>query len=1186
MIHIEAKTLRKDTTVRHLYLPRLLATVRPLLLSALLLLASCADLTPSHHQGDKSQAAATPPLAQALAEFNRGAALMEQYKYSGAVTAFETSLRFAPDWIAARFNLGLARFNMHGTRGGQNSLEAARETFQAVLASDPDHLPASFCLGLYHQHLGRTAQALEYFRKVYERDNRDPYVAYKCAETLIGLGRHDEGTRMLERVIELDPGFISAVYRLAIQYSRMKQRDKAKPLFERFKNLHDAELAGGSFTVQKVYGTAGKYYMALGADSLPLERPEPDSIPRVVFSPNVKTLDIPLPGWKWGGGSVNLPGIAAGDLDGDGDLDICLAAGSGKENTTVWLNKGSGKFSAGVPVAGNGISPCFGDVDNDGDLDLWIGSAGSDTLLDNDGKGRFSKVAFSDIGAGNPLTSCARLLDIDSDGDLDLLAFRFKGGSLPAAGDLTPGPSTVYINNRDGSFADAAARLGIVPANTPVAASVYDDFDNDRDIDMVIFPAGKGEPLAWINDRAWKHRILDVAETGIDTRGTVSATSGDPDRDGDRDLLVFTGEGVQLHVNLGGFRFKKDQVFADRCSRLGGTGGQFADIDNDGDIDIVIADAHRRDGSRGPALLINDWPRNRFLNAVEIDPGNLLGAIRTKGDASCVVADFTGNGRCDVLLAPSEERPMLLENVTPGGNWIEFDIRGALSPDKRSRSNKSAIGARVEVKSGSVFQQFVVGAPSGALAMPPLRVHAGLGNNSKVEWLRIMWPDGVLQAELELPANQVMTITELQRKTSSCPVLFAWDGSHFQFVADFGGVGGLGYWVAPDTYAPPDPTEYLRLPNLKPLNGEYVLQVLENLEEVTYLDETKLVAVDHPEGTEVYPHEMMAISVPPPPFEVFCFRDSIEPVSAVNHRGEDVTGRLKRIDRQYAGATDLDPRFTGIAGAHYVELDFGDRLNKLDPKSRLVLFLQGWVEYGYSSTGFAANQARVRAEAPSIHVRRGDQWVELFHEAGYPAGLEHMMTLDVTGKILPGDRLLRISSNMELYWDRIFLAVHLDDSQLSLQEVAAASADLHFLGYPREYSPDGHHPNIYDYANIDTAVAWKLMDGDYTRFGDVAELLERADDCFVIMGRGEEVTLRFPAKIFGPVPAGRTRTFIFKKDSYCKDMDLCTAYADTVEPLPFHSMSAYPYRRNESYPDNEKTREYRRRFNTRRVRTH
>jgi hypothetical protein len=120
-----------------------------------------------------------------------------------------------------------------------------------------------------------------------------------------------------------------------------------------------------------------------------------------------------------------------------------------------------------------------------------------------------------------------------------------------------------------------------------------------------------------------------------------------------------------------------------------------------------------------------------------------------------------------------------------------------------------------------------------------------------------------------------------------------------------------------------------------------------------------------------------------------------------------------------------------------------------------------------------------------------------------------------------------------------------------------------------------------DNANLDRAVPWKVMAGRYTRFGEVGELLREADDRFVIMGHGEELTLRFAANAFGPVKPGCRRSFILKTDSYCKDMDLYTAYGDTVEPLPFHAMTSYPYGPEQRYPDNDKTRAYRREYNMR-----
>src|SRR5208337_1333245 len=128
--------------------------------------------------------------------------------------------------------------------------------------------------------------------------------------------------------------------------------------------------------------------------------------------------------------------------------------------------------------------------------------------------------------------------------------------------------------------------------------------------------------------------------------------------------------------NRGRWEFQRDTEFATRHGALGGTGGQFVDIDNDGDLDIVIADAHRRDGSRGPALLLNDWPNTRFVDAADVDPGNLLGRWSCAGDAVCVAADFNGDGKPDLLLAAMGRSPVLFVNATQGGNWLALDLLG------------------------------------------------------------------------------------------------------------------------------------------------------------------------------------------------------------------------------------------------------------------------------------------------------------------------------------------------------------------------------------------------------------------------------------------------------------------------------------------------------------------------------
>jgi len=1127
------------------------------------------------------------PMPQAmfktLAQFNRGAALLEQYRYAEAIDVFEKVSGAAPAWTAARFNLGLAYLNMQDEAGATKNLTRSKEIFQSILRKDPAHLHARFCLGLYHQYAGDNAQAQDCFRAVHQADPGDPYVAYKYAETLLGLDKKELAAELLKRVIDLDPGFISAVYRLAMLYQRSDEKDRAQALFARFRELKNAELTGGTFSVLNTYGTAGKYYMALDADSLPLRRPEP-ARQRVLLSPELRRLSDRSLVWSAAGVAVNVPGAAAGDVDGDGDIDLCLTGLGADGATAFWLNDGTGAFTKGQVLTTHGVCPSLGDVDNDGDLDLWLGRAAPDIYFNNDGAAHLRSTDLAGVVMQDIATHTARLLDIDSDGDLDLLAFHLGAGSVPAGEPPRALGGRLYNNNRDGSFSEIGEKLGLAFAATAIVAVACDDFDGDRDLDLIVF-LQDGPPVAWINDRAWQHHLLEADRTGLSgIQHTLSATSGDPDGDGDRDLLVFTREAIHLFVNAGDCRFVRHGDFTQRVGRTGASGGQFVDIDNDGDLDILTADSVRPDGKRGPALFVNEPPMNRFTNVVDVDPGNLLAAVSFDGYASCIAADFTGDGRCDIFLAPAGTEPFLIENVTKGGHWIGIDLQGTQGQDGKSRSNNSAIGARVDVRTGLISQQHVVGASSGCVAAPPLRVHAGLGPHTTVDWLRVTWPDAVLQAELELPADQIVKVVEIQRKVSSCPHLFAWNGSHIEFVSDFGGMGGLGYLTAPGVYAPPDSTEYVPVLNLQSKDNEYVLYVVEPIEEVVFLDEASLIAVDHPKGTRIYPNEMMAVNAAPPDFEVFCIEDAIEPVRVLDHRGMDVTEAIRAADRVYAGPREPDPRFVGYAEEHFVELDFGQRLSAPAPEARLILFLHGWVHYGYSSTNFAADQAGIRLKAPSIYVQRGGSWVELFNEVGYPAGIRHTMTLDVTGRLLPTDRRLRIVTNMELYWDQIFAARVPAPTPLRIQAIPVRSAELRFLGYPREYSPDGKQPDLYDYSQVDRAVPWKSMCGAYTRYGDVTTLLHESDDCYVIMGPGEEVTLHFPADRLAPPAPGWERSFILKTDSYCKDMDLYTAFPETVEPLPFHGMSQYPYGPDETYPQDEKHQESRRRFNPRLIR--
>ncbi|HCR18574.1 MAG TPA: cytochrome c biogenesis factor, partial [Candidatus Latescibacteria bacterium] len=207
---------------------------------------------------------------------------------------------------------------------------------------------------------------------------------------------------------------------------------------------------------------------------------------------------------------------------------------------------------------------------------------------------------------------------------------------------------------------------------------------------------------------------------------------------------------------------------------------------------------------------------------------------------------------------------------------------------------------------------------------------------------------------------------------SSCPILFAWDGERYAFVTDFLGVGGLGFFITPGVYAPPDPTEHVRIPPKKIAlkDGFYSLRMAEPLEEVTYFDQVHLIAYDHPSEVEVYPDERFTGSPPFPTGHPLTVKERIFPVSAIDEKGEDQLDLLRRIDRRYI-EPPLDRRFTGFAKDHWLELEFGDRRATPATGGKLYLFLHGWVEYTYSHVNYAAHQAGIGMQPPSIEVPDG-----------------------------------------------------------------------------------------------------------------------------------------------------------------------------------------------------------------------
>ncbi len=494
-------------------------------------------------------------------------------------------------------------------------------------------------------------------------------------------------------------------------------------------------------------------------------------------------------------------------------------------------------------------------------------------------------------------------------------------------------------------------------------------------------------------------------------------------------------------------------------------------------------------------------------------------------------------------------------------------------------SNRSAIGAKIEMRAGSLRQQHETYAATPAPA--PVDIIFGLGDRAGADVVRVLWPSGILQAETgaspTAPLSGVLKIEELDRKPSSCPYLYTWNGERFEFITDFLGGGEMGYWLAPGMRNTPDPDEYVRIGSdrLRARNGRYELRITNELEESLFLDRVQLVAVAHPRDVNVYPNEGL---VPEPrAFTLHTSRDPKPPLAATDEQGKDVLDRILHLDRRYPDGFPLE-RVRGYAGEHTLALT----LPPAGIGGRRVLLMTGWTDYAFSGDNVAANQAGLRLLPPSLEVKGLDGlWHAAIEDIGMPVGRPQTVVVDLTGRIPAAAREVRIKTTMRIYWDQVLVDTSDERATHTVSRLDPVTADLRWRGFSAESSPDGREPYGYDYTRVSPLAPWKLLPGRYTREGDVATLLLRTDDMFVVSRPGDEIALAFDATALPPLAEGWTRTFLLYADGFSKEMNLHSSSPDELLPLPFHGMTRYPYSAPEAYPSTPAHREYIERYNTR-----
>jgi tetratricopeptide (TPR) repeat protein len=805
-------------------------------------------------------------------------------------------------------------------------------------------------------------------------------------------------------------------------------------------------------------------------------------------------------------------------------------------------------------------------------------------------------------GAAAAATAQVRVFDADGDGAPDVLVTSAAGVKVLKRG-LTPMP---------------------MPAVKDVLSAAVADYDNDGLMDIVVLtangpvllqnskagfeikdaglPAGRFETAVWVDyDHDYDQDLLLLGQRSVLMRN--QGTAGFADRTQDfpfqpgaalsatgfrlipdsksldvvvsyqdhsgvlyRDLLggryeAITVASIPAGVNSLAALDANNDSFVDVAFRGGlalnnegkfGAGPQsadhayvYADLENRGLLDLAMGPETRR--SKGLA----QWDAPRA-------------AAGLTGAAALAAADFDGDGRTDLFAVKPDGTLARFTNQTPlKNNWLRVQLTGI-------KNLKLAPGAEIEVKTGALYEKrLYTGVP----------LLFGLRGYAQADTVRITWPNGLIQNEMKQAGLRAYKFEEAQRLSGSCPVIWTWNGREFEYITDVLGVAPLGAASGDGSYFPTDHDEYIQIrgDQLRQVDGAYEVRISEELSEVSYLDQVHLIAVDHPGDVEIFTNDKWK-SPPYPEFRLFGTRRRVEAVKATDDDGSDVARLVSRRDRRYPEGFRRE--MNGVARMHSLTLDFGSAA----PDNKAVLILSGWVDWADGSTFLSqAQESRAGLAPPQLQVKNAHGgWVTVLADMGMPAGKPKTIAVDMTGKFLSQSREVRIVTNLCVYWDEIFLSEDSSAPEVVLTALPPARTDLRFRGFSEAVvHPQRRQPEQFLYARPAATSLWNPTPGMYTRYGEVTPLLKEIDDRFVIMGSGDELQLKFAAVSLPPLRAGWKRDFLLKVDGWAKDRDANTAFSQSVEPLPFHSMSAYPYPKGEQYPSDELHEAYRKEYNTR-----
>jgi hypothetical protein len=500
--------------------------------------------------------------------------------------------------------------------------------------------------------------------------------------------------------------------------------------------------------------------------------------------------------------STNLeefgPGVCVGDFDGDGWQDIYFVNGRDRYGrgiqvrNALYRNNGDGTFTdvtekAGVPGTGYGLGCVWGDYDNDGHEDLFVTQYGKNVMYHNNGDGTFTdvtdKAGLGGMDFGTWFHSGATFFDYDKDGKLDLYVGGYValgpgarrycdlGGVMSSCAPSAYAGSAdlLYHNNGDGTFTNVTKAAGIYQPNGKNLSVGAADYDNDGWPDLFVANDGIAAYL-YHNEKNGKFKeIATTAGMAYTLTGREMAAMcislGDYDNDGKLDLYVSDFQDSSDHLWHNAGNGLMDEVSMEAgitvpTRNVLSFGGGFVDYDNDGWLDLFIADGHvypevEQVSPRTKYKQINKMFHNEGNGKfVETTKETGIADLAPRAGRGVAFADLDNDGNVDIVVANNGDPPWVLRNEDARGNhFVNFRLVG-------TKSNRDAMGARIKLTAEGKEQIREIAGGGSYLSQSDLRANFGLGKLTRVEKVEVSWPSGIKQEFQDIAADKFYLIEE------------------------------------------------------------------------------------------------------------------------------------------------------------------------------------------------------------------------------------------------------------------------------------------------------------------------------------------------------------------------------------------------------------------------------------------